>query len=56
MKPMGLPMKFSATPGAVTCAAPVLGEHTYEVLAEVGYSHAEIDRLVREGGAIAANG
>jgi formyl-CoA transferase len=55
VKALGLPIKFSATPGKVTRAAPVLGEHTYEVLAEVGYSHAEIDQLVRDGAAVAAD-
>lgn len=54
VKALGLPIKFSATPGRVTGPAPVLGEHTYAVLAEVGYTRAEIDQLVREGGAVAA--
>lgn len=42
MRTLGLPVKFSATPGAVRNAAPVFGEHTREVLAEAGYSAAEI--------------
>ena len=32
---IGLPVKFSRTPGAVTRPAPRLGEHTEEVLAEL---------------------
>jgi crotonobetainyl-CoA:carnitine CoA-transferase CaiB-like acyl-CoA transferase len=46
---LGLPIKFSATPGAVTRAAPLLGQHTREILASLGYSDAEIERLRGEG-------
>jgi crotonobetainyl-CoA:carnitine CoA-transferase CaiB-like acyl-CoA transferase len=46
---IGLPVKFSATPGAVRAPAPLLGEHTREVLAEVGYSADEIAALFRDG-------
>lgn len=31
--------------------APLLGEHTREVLAEVGYSEADIERILKSGGA-----
>ncbi|MEM7190093.1 MAG: CoA transferase [Pseudomonadota bacterium] len=33
---LGLPVKFTETPGAVQGPAPVLGQHTAEVLAEYG--------------------
>jgi crotonobetainyl-CoA:carnitine CoA-transferase CaiB-like acyl-CoA transferase len=33
---LGIPVKLSDTPGAVRRAAPLLGEHTAEVLAEAG--------------------
>src|SRR5258708_734289 len=36
---IGLPIKFSETPGSVTPAAPVLGQHTPEVLREHGSSY-----------------
>jgi crotonobetainyl-CoA:carnitine CoA-transferase CaiB-like acyl-CoA transferase len=49
---IGLPIKFSATPGGVKHAAPLFGEHTREVLAEVGYTSSEIDRLLAEGAAV----
>ena len=32
MKAIGVPVKLSDTPGAVRRAAPVLGEHTEEVI------------------------
>lgn len=39
------PVRFSASPATVRRHAPVIGEHNREVLAEVGYSDAEIDAL-----------
>jgi crotonobetainyl-CoA:carnitine CoA-transferase CaiB-like acyl-CoA transferase len=42
---LGLPIKLSATPGAVTRPAPTYGQHTREVLGEFGFSTAEIDAL-----------
>ncbi len=48
VKTIGLPVKFSATPGKVARAAPLLGEHSRAILAEHGYSAAEIDRLAAE--------
>lgn len=51
---IGLPVKFSDTPGKVVRAAPLLGEHTREVLAEAGYDGPEIERIVASGAAIAA--
>ncbi|MDX1574624.1 MAG: CoA transferase [Kiloniellales bacterium] len=43
---LGLPVKFSATPGGVLHGAPLYGEHSREVLAEFGFSEAEVERLV----------
>jgi crotonobetainyl-CoA:carnitine CoA-transferase CaiB-like acyl-CoA transferase len=40
------PARFSATPASVRRLAPRLGEHTRQVLREVGYSEAEIEALV----------
>lgn len=39
------PFRLSATPGVIRRRAPQLGEHTDEVLKEVGYSAADIFRL-----------
>ena len=40
------PARFSASPASVHRPAPVLGEHTHEVLREAGYTPAEIDSLI----------
>jgi crotonobetainyl-CoA:carnitine CoA-transferase CaiB-like acyl-CoA transferase len=52
-KAIGLPVKFSATPGAVSRPAPLFGQHSREVLKELGYSSEEIDALIAAG-AVAA--
>jgi crotonobetainyl-CoA:carnitine CoA-transferase CaiB-like acyl-CoA transferase len=49
VKTIGLPVKFSRTPGGVVTGAPLLGEHTRDVLLEYGFADAEIDRLIGEG-------
>jgi crotonobetainyl-CoA:carnitine CoA-transferase CaiB-like acyl-CoA transferase len=49
VKAIGLPIKFSETPGGVRRAAPVLGQHTREVLLENGFSDAEIDQMAAQG-------
>src|SRR3546814_13229216 len=51
---LGLPVKFSATPGGIAQPAPLLGEHSREVLAELGFSASAIARLVDAGAVIAA--
>ena len=48
---LGLPIKFSATPGRVTRPAPCYGEHTREVLGEFGFSAEEIEALFAGGAA-----
>jgi crotonobetainyl-CoA:carnitine CoA-transferase CaiB-like acyl-CoA transferase len=46
---LGNPVHFSATPGGSTLPAPLLGQHTREVLRECGYSDAEIDAFAADG-------
>ena len=45
------PLEVSGYPKRDPTAAPGLGEHTREVLAEAGYSAAEIDRMLQNGAA-----
>jgi len=44
-----LPVTLSRTPGVVRTASPDLGEHTDEVLGELGYSTEDIAALRRDG-------
>ena len=55
VKTLGLPVKFSETPGKITSGAPVYGQHTREVLAEYGYKDSEIDALIDAGAVVAAD-
>jgi len=48
LKMLGIPFKFSATPAAVRRPPPTLGEHTDEVLAELGMDAVAIERLRSE--------
>jgi crotonobetainyl-CoA:carnitine CoA-transferase CaiB-like acyl-CoA transferase len=48
-KALGCPIHFSETPTAITRHAPMLGEHTRELLREYGYDDAQIDGFVAEG-------
>ena len=45
LKVPGIVPKLSATPGAIRSAAPKLGEHTEEVLQEIGYGAPQIAEL-----------
>jgi crotonobetainyl-CoA:carnitine CoA-transferase CaiB-like acyl-CoA transferase len=54
MKTLGLPIKFSETPGGVRSAAPLLGQHTRAILMSLGYSPAEIKALEKSGAVLCA--
>jgi crotonobetainyl-CoA:carnitine CoA-transferase CaiB-like acyl-CoA transferase len=54
VKTLGHPVHYSASPTEITRGAPLLGEHTVEVLTEHGYSEAEIEGFVDEGVVVAA--
>jgi crotonobetainyl-CoA:carnitine CoA-transferase CaiB-like acyl-CoA transferase len=49
VKALGHPIKFSGTPAEMKRPAPLLGEHTREILGELGYGAAQIDAFIREG-------
>ena len=49
VRQIGVPIKFSETPGEIRRPAPEIGEHTEEILGQLGYAPEEIDRLRRTG-------
>jgi formyl-CoA transferase/CoA:oxalate CoA-transferase len=49
-------IEMSQTPGRVTLPPPLLGQHSAEILAEVGFSEAEVQALVDAGTVRVANG
>ena len=49
VRTIGFPVKFSDTPVSVERGAPLLGEHTREVLTELGYAGEEIEELMGRG-------
>jgi alpha-methylacyl-CoA racemase len=52
VRQLGVPVKLSRTPGEVRAPGPVLGEHTREVLASLGYGAEDVVAL-EESGAVA---
>jgi crotonobetainyl-CoA:carnitine CoA-transferase CaiB-like acyl-CoA transferase len=54
VKTLGHPVKFSETPASVRRAAPVLGQHSREILQEAGYGTAQIESMIAAGAVIAA--
>jgi crotonobetainyl-CoA:carnitine CoA-transferase CaiB-like acyl-CoA transferase len=55
IKAIGAPVKFSQTPCTVRRGAPVLGEHTAEILTEIGFTAEQIEGLRAEGVAVIGN-
>jgi crotonobetainyl-CoA:carnitine CoA-transferase CaiB-like acyl-CoA transferase len=49
LRVVGVPMRFSRTPGSVRSGPPGVGQHTDDVLAEVGYSDEEIETFHADG-------
>lgn len=46
---LGFPVKLSDTPGRIDAPPPLLGQHNAEMLARIGYSEADVERLKAEG-------
>ena len=44
----GIPIKLSDTPGQIFPGSPAQGEHTRQILGEVGYTEAELAELVKQ--------
>lgn len=44
---LGIPIKLSDTPGSMRLGPPQYGEHTYEILTELGYSREAIVEMVK---------
>ena len=48
---IGLAAKLYGSPGRIHSPAPLMGQHTREVLAESGFNETEIERLIASGAA-----
>jgi crotonobetainyl-CoA:carnitine CoA-transferase CaiB-like acyl-CoA transferase len=48
-KALGMPIKFSEDRADLTRPAPLLGQHSREILDHLGYAVAEIESLQRDG-------
>ena len=49
IKQPGVAIKLSETPGKVRSLAPVLGEHTDEILSNLGYDEGKINEMRQSG-------
>lgn len=49
VKNIACPIKMSGTPARVQCPPPALGEHSAELLGELGYSEEEIEKMDQDG-------
>ena len=45
-------VKMSETPATIRSAAPLVGQHTREILGEAGFTQAEIDGLLSQKAAV----
>ena len=49
LKLPGIPIQLSRTPGAIQSPPPLLGEHTNQILSEIGYTEEQISGFRADG-------
>ena len=49
VKQVGIALKLSDTPGEIRSTAPVLGQHTDEILQQLGYNKSQVEGLREKG-------
>ena len=54
VKQLGIAPRMSETPGVIRRATPLLGQHTAEILQELGYPQEKVDDLLERRVAIQA--
>lgn len=52
IRALGAPVKFSDTPANIRRAAPVLGEHTREIMRELGFADTDVEQHAARGDVI----
>lgn len=56
VKTPGFPYRFSKSPPRIDRGAPLIGQHTREILHELGMEHSVVDALIRDGALVAHPG
>ena len=54
IRALGTPLRFGSSRADIHRAGPLLGEHTREILTQVGFAATEIEHLVTAGAAMEA--
>jgi crotonobetainyl-CoA:carnitine CoA-transferase CaiB-like acyl-CoA transferase len=49
IRQVGVPFKLARTPASIRSAPPLLGEHAAEILGELGYDAAAVERMLADG-------
>ena len=55
VKITGTPFKYSETEAKIYHRAPLIGEHSVDILKQLGYSEEAIGKLIKDGGVVASN-
>lgn len=56
MKSLGTPFKMSLTPGSIRNPPPLLGEHTVEILKDIGFNDIDISELIQKKAVFTSSG